>query len=235
MPSGYGNEELMARGFWGPRQESAEPLADRLVGFLWGLDGAIGETLRWSSSRPPGKPIAEPVHALQMLADAFDGNTDAPHLGVTQSYQGRGEKTGDASITMSVGGFSDSPNVRNSVVLKWRDGVDVAGVILRQLVSAWDPDWAAVAPRSFQRAMTEVQPVGSPGPKLGCLTYLSEGRAQALPGGMDKYVEKLDNGGVVIGSGEGDGFLSLDKATELVEMLGSGTALSPVPTDRSKY
>ncbi|HEY9252226.1 MAG TPA: Imm52 family immunity protein [Nocardioides sp.] len=126
--------------------------------------------------------------------------------------------------------------MRNSIVVKWR-GADVAkfaGPVLRQLASAWDPDWAAVTSRSLNEALAQVQPAGKPGPKLGYLNYLSEGRAKALPGGMDKHLDKLDNGGVLIGSGEGDGFLSVEKVTEFAKVLRLSAAFSPTPTDRSK-
>ena len=215
-------DELIARGFWGPRQESPDQIADKLVAFLAALDVVAGETLRWSSSRLPGKVIAEPAIALKVISDAFQRNTDAPHLGVTQAYDARGTRLEDVSITMTVGGYSDSPNVRNAFVLKWR-GADVgalAGPILRRLVSVWDPYWAAVTSRTLMRAVAEVQPAGKPGPKVGHLTYLSAERAQALPGGLDdKQLETLDDGGIIIGSGEGDGFLSVEGATALQRRL----------------
>ena len=207
---------LIARGFWGPRYESPQQIADKLVAFLAALEEVVGETLPWSSARLPGSLIAEPANALKVISDAFHRNTDAPHLGVTQAYEARGTRLEDVSITMSVGGYSESPNVRNTFVLKWC-GADVGALadpILRGVVSAWDPDWAAVASRSLMRALAEVRPAGKPGPKVGHLTYLSAGRAQALPGGLDdKQLETLDDGGVIIGSGEGDGFLSVEGAS----------------------
>ncbi|MER7606823.1 Imm52 family immunity protein [Nocardioides sp. NPDC127503] len=229
-------DELIARGFWGPRQEPPDQIADKLVAFLAALDDVVGETLRWSSLHLASRLIAEPANALQVISDAFHRNTDAPHLGVTQAYEARGERIEDFSITMTVGGYSETPNVRNTFVLKGRgeDAEALADPILRQLVSVWDPDWAAVAPRSIMRLLSEVHPVGEPGPKMGCLTYLSAGRAQALPSGMDKHLEKLDNGGVVIGSGEPDGFLSVEKVTEFAKVLRLSAAFSPTPTDRSK-
>lgn len=230
-------DELIARGFWGPRQESPVQIADKLVAFLAALDDVVGEALRWSSPHLADGLIADPANALQVIEEAFRRNVDAPHLGVTQAYDARGEKTEDSSITMSVGGYSEAPNVRNAFVLTWRgeDAGVFADPILRQLISVWEPDWAAVGPRSFMRALSEVQPVGTPEPKIGCLTYLSVGRAQALPGGIDKYVERLDDGGVVLGSGEGDGFLSVDEATELAKMLRLSAAFSPTSTSRSRF
>lgn len=230
------DEELIARGFWGPRQETAEQVADELVAFISGLDKLLGETITWSSPALPGKPLGERDNALQAISDAFQENKDAPHVGISQSYRARANRIDTAAITMIVGGYSESAKVRNSFVVKWR-GADIAilaAPILRRLVSAWDPDWAAVTSRSFTDALAEVQPVGKPGPKLGYLSYLSEGRAQALPGGMDKHLTKLDNGGVVIGSGEGDGFLSVAKATEFAKVLRLSAAFSPTPTTRSK-
>ena len=231
------DEELIARGFWGPRQESAELVTDELVSFIAGLDEVLGEKLSWASPALPGKPLEERDNALQAISGAFRDNTDAPHVGISQSYRARGTRIGTAAITMIVGGYTESAKVRNSFVVKWR-GADIAilaAPILRRLVSAWDPDWAAVTSRSFTDALAEVQPVGRPGPKLGYLSYLSEGRAQALPGGMDKHLTKLDNGGIVIGSGEGDDFLSVDKATEFAKVLRLSAAFSPTPTTRSKF
>ncbi len=231
------DEELIARGFWGPRQETAEQVADELLAFIAGLDKVLGETIAWSSPALPGKPIGERDNALQAISDAFRENKDAPHVGISQAYRARANRIDTAAITMIVGGYSESAKVRNSFVVKWR-GADIAilaAPILRRLVSAWDPDWAAVTSRSFTDALAEVQPAGKPGPKLGYLSYLSEGRAQALPGGMDKHLTKLDNGGIVIGSGEGDGFLSVAKATEFAKVLRLSAAFSPTPTTRSKF
>ncbi|MEU0315098.1 hypothetical protein [Nocardioides sp. NPDC006273] len=213
---------LIARGFWGPRYEPPQQIADKVVAFLAALDGVVGETLPWSSARLPGSSIAEPANALRAISEAFQRNTDAPHLGVTQAYDARGKRVEDVSITTTVGGYSDSPNVRNAFVLKWR-GADVGALavpILRRLVSVRDPDWAAVTSRTLTRALAEVRPAGKPGPKVGHLTYLSAGRAQALPGGLDdKQLETLDDGGIIIGSGEGDGFLSVEGATALQRRL----------------
>jgi hypothetical protein len=52
---------------------------------------------------------------------------------------------------------------------------------------------------------------------------------------LERHLVKLDDGGVVIGSGEGSGFLSVEKAAELARDLGTSTAFSPTPTSRSKF
>ncbi|MEU6134428.1 Imm52 family immunity protein [Nocardioides sp. NPDC047086] len=229
------DEELIARGFWGPRQETPEQVADELSAFIAGLDEVFGEKISWSSPAMPGKSLDDRDNALKAISDAFRENTDAPNLGISQAYRGRGDRI-MVAITLVVGGYTESARVRNSIVVKWR-GADVAKFadrVLRQLAAAWDPDWAAVTSRSLNEALAEVQPAGKPGPKLGYLNYLSEGRAKALPGGMDKHLERLDNGGVVIGSGEGDGFLPVEKIIEFAKVLRLSAAFSPTPTDRSK-
>jgi hypothetical protein len=126
--------------------------------------------------------------------------------------------------------------LHNTFLVKWRDveGEALAEPILRQLVSVWDPDWAAVTSRSLMGAMAEVQPRGTPGPKVGYLTYLSEGRAQVLTGGLEKHLLRLENGGVVIGSDEG-GFLAEDKVGEFARDLRSSAAFGATPTSRSKF
>ncbi|SDL22953.1 hypothetical protein SAMN05428985_111132 [Nocardioides sp. YR527] len=229
------DEELIARGFWGPRQETPERVAEELSAFIAGLGEVLGEKISWSSPTMPGKPLEDGDNVLKAISDAFRENTDAPNLGISQAYRGRGDRV-MVAITLIVGGYTESAKVRNSIVVKWR-GADIAqfaGPVLRQLASAWDPDWAAVTSRSLNEALAEVQPVGKPGPKLGYLNYLSQGRAKALPGGMDKHLDELDNGGVVIGSGEGDGFLSVEKVTEFAKVLRLSAAFSPTPADRSK-
>ncbi|NIK54864.1 Imm52 family immunity protein [Kribbella shirazensis] len=230
------DDQLIARGFWGPRQESADRVADKLVAFLAALDEVVGESLPWSSHHLPGKLLAEPVNALQVISDAFRENTDAPQLGINQVYEAHGARVGKVRISMTVGGHSDSPRLHNTFLVKWRDAEEdaLADPILRQLVSVWDPDWAAVTSRSLMEAMAQVQPRGTPGPKVGYLTYLSEGRAQVLPDGLEKHVLRLENGGVVIGS-EGGGFLSEDKVGEFARDLKSSAAFGATPTSRSKF
>ncbi|MET9268777.1 Imm52 family immunity protein [Kribbella sp. NPDC003557] len=227
--------ELIARGFWGPRQESPDRIADRLLAFLAALDDMAGETLPWSSADLAGALLSDPVNARRVISDAFRANTDAPHLGISQHYDADSERFSRISLGMTVGGYSDSARVHNAVVLKWRGAEALAGPILRQVVAAWDPDWAAVTSRSLLRALADVQPAGSPGPKAGHLTYLSEGRAQVLPDGLDKHLVRLENLGVVIGSDRSDGFLSDGEAGELARILRSSAAFSAVPTSRSKF
>jgi hypothetical protein len=231
------DEELIARGFWGPRQESPDRVADKLVAFVTGLDEVVGESIPWSSQHLPGKSLAEPVNARQLISDAFRGNTDAPHLGINRECRASGEGGKMFSIGMSVGGYSDSPNVRNALIVKWRgrDVAELADPILCRLVSVWDPDWAAVTSRSLLRALADVQPAGKSGPKIGYLSYLSEGRAEVLPGGVEEYLVRRENGGVVIGSDEGDGFLPVDEVGELARVLRGSAALSATPTSRSKF
>ena len=84
-------------------------------------------------------------------------------------------------------------------------------------------------------ALAEVQPVATPGPHVGYLTYLSEGRAKVLPGGLEKHLRSLDTGGVVIGSGEDNGFLSEEKVCEFARDLRSTAAFAATPTSRSKF
>jgi len=231
------DEELMARGFWGPRQESPDRVADKLVAFVTGLDEVVGESIPWSSHHLPGKTITERENARQLISEAFRENTDAPHLGINRECRARGERVEMFSIGMSVGGYSDSPNVRNAVIVKWR-GIDVAELaypILCHLVSVWDPDWAAVTSRFVLRALAEVQPAGKSGPKIGYLSYLSERRAQVLPGGVEERLLRRENGGVIIGSDEGDGFLPVDEVGEVARLLSGSAALSATPTSRSKF
>ncbi|RZT15347.1 hypothetical protein EV649_6136 [Kribbella sp. VKM Ac-2569] len=230
------DDAVIARGFWGPRQ-SPDRVADKLVAFLTTLDDVVGERIPWVSHSLPGQSIAERVNALRVISDAFRENTDAAHLGISQSYRARGQRLEQAAITMSVGGYSDSPNVQNGFMVRWR-GVDAAVLadpILRRLVSVWDPDWAAVTSRSLMDALAEVQPAGKPGPKVGYLSYVSEGRAQVLPDGLEKHLLRIENGGVMIGSGESDGLLPVDKVSELAKVLRLSAAFSPTPTSRSKF
>jgi hypothetical protein len=141
-----------------------------------------------------------------------------------------------ARITMSVGGYSDSPNVRNAVIVKWHaaDAAALADPILRHLVSTWDPDWGNVTSRSLNDALADVQPVGGPTPKVGYLSYLSKGRAQALPGDLDKHLSRLGDGGVIIGS-DGDDYLpAVDKVREFAKIRTLSAAFSATPTSRSK-
>ncbi|MGH3353161.1 MAG: hypothetical protein ACRDPS_21030 [Nocardioides sp.] len=231
------DEELTARGFWGPRQETPDQIADKLVAFVTGLNDVVGDDITWSAPGLRGQSLADPEVARQVISKAFADNTDAPHLGISQAYDARGKKIKMISITMGVGGYSDSPKMQNRFVLDWfgDGGSALADPILRHIVSVWDPDWADVTAMSFMEALIDVQPVGKPTPKVGYLTYLSEARAQALPGGLENHKTNLDGGGAIIGSGEGDGFLSVDKATEFAKVLRLSPAFSPTPTDRSKF
>ncbi|WP_350279746.1 Imm52 family immunity protein [Kribbella sp. HUAS MG21] len=229
------DEPLIARGFWGPRQETPDRIADRLLGFLAGLDEVVGESVRWSSPELPGESLTEPGNARRVIADAFLANTDAPHLGINQAFDGSGQRVRKFRISMGVGRYSEAPNAHNSFVVRWAGAEALAEPILRRLVAAWDPDWGNVTSRSLRDALGGPQGAGTPGPDVGYLNYLSEGRAQALPGDLDQQVAKLDEGGVVIGPDESDDLLSVEKAAALAEVLRPSAAFAPTPTARSKF
>ncbi len=229
------DEPLIARGFWGPRQEMPDRVADRLLAFLAGLGEVVGESIRWLSPESPGQSLAVPEVARRVIADAFGANTDAPHLGINQVYDGSGQRVGKFRISMGVGRYSDSPNAHNSFVVRWAGAEALADPILRRVVTAWDPDWGNVTSRSLRDALSGLQPAGKPGPDIGYLTYLSEGRAQALPGGLDQQVTKLDEDGVIIGSAESGDLLPVEKLAELAKALRPSPAFAPTPTSRSKF
>ncbi|WP_433007423.1 hypothetical protein [Kribbella sp. CA-294648] len=228
------DEPLIARGFWGPRRETPDQVADRLLAFLAGLDEVVGESVRWSSPESSGQPLAEPGHARQVISDAFRANTDAPQLGINQAYDGSGQRVHKFRISMGVGRYSESPGAHNSFVLRWAGAEDLADPILRQVVTAWDPDWGNVTSRSLRDALGGLQPAGKPGPDIGYLNYLSEGRAQALPGGLDRQMVKLDDGGVIIGSGKSGDLPPVEQTAELAKVLSPTPAFAPTPTTRSK-
>lgn len=229
------DEPLIARGFWGPRQETPDRVADRLLAFLAGLDEVVGESVRWSSPESSGQSLADPDNARRVIADAFRANTDAPHLGINQAYDGSGQRFRKFRISMGVGRYSETPNAHNSFVVRWVGAEALADPILRRVVTAWDPDWGNVTSRSLRDALAGLQPAGKPGPDIGYLNYLSEGRAQALTGGLDQQVVELDEGGVIIGSGGSGDLLPVEQTAELAEVLRLSPAFAPTPTTRSKF
>ena len=214
-------ESLIARGFWGPRPESPERITGRLLAFLTGLDDDLEERVPWSSHELPGRSLVESGTLGSLIADAFRRNTDAPHLGITQAYDADSRRFGRLSLTMNVGGSSPSPRVRNGFVLSWYGDAAAApaGRILRRLVSAGEPDWAAVTSHPLLRELADVQPVGTPTPKLGYLSYLSAATAAGLPDGFAAHLLRLADGGVMINSGEGTGFLPVQRIRELARLL----------------
>ena len=138
------NKGIVARGFWGPRQETPERVADKLVTFLIALDKIVGESISWTSHNLPGRPLTNPENARRVISDAFHRNTDAPHLGVAQAYDAQSTRLGGVSLSMIVGGYSDSPKIKNAFVMRWHGAEPEAFAepILRLIVSVWEPDRA---------------------------------------------------------------------------------------------
>lgn len=229
------SDSLLIRAFWGPRQESVNQIAERMVKFGTGLDTLIGRATSWKVPGGDEVTLSELGGVQQVLQGAMQKSLDAPHLGLLQSFRSNSPKVGKLSLTVVAGGYSNSDNVYNSVVLKCPEtdaSRSIALEALSALASAWDPDWGEVTSYGLIDAMENINfPERSPG--IGHMTYLSGGRTELLPE-VDANIANCENGSILTSVND-DGLLSVDDVLELAQSLDGSVVLSGVPTNRSKF
>ncbi|MCX5186793.1 Imm52 family immunity protein [Streptomyces sp. NPDC059837] len=237
-------DQLMMRGFWGPRQESAEGLAERLSAFC----GRLGELFpggakEWLDAQEVAAPLASPDGARAFVEQRFaklsEGEAELGVVLVASAEYADGTKL---TFNASVGGFSELRTLKNNVVLKVdlpsgasaQDCVLIARECFAVLLREWEPDWADVTSHELWDAIRGTVQVKSRTPRAGFVTYLSSGRKVGVPAGIAAQSVETSGGGILIGSVTDKEFLTPAQVADIDNALRPTPAFEPVPTDRSR-
>jgi hypothetical protein len=237
-------DQLMMRGFWGPRRETAEGLAERLSAFCGRLAELFpGGTTQWLDAQEVGFPLASPDAARAFVEQRFAKLSEAEaELGVVlvaSAAQANGAKL---TFNASAGGFSELRTLKNNVVLKVdppsdvkvRDRVTIARQCFSVLVQEWEPDWADLTSHELWDAVRGTVQVKSRAPRAGFLTYLSAGRKAGLPVELMAQSVETSDGGILIGGTAENEFIAPPQVADIDNVLRPTPAFEPVPTDRSR-
>lgn len=237
-------DQLMMRGFWGPRQESTEGLTERLSAFC----GRLGELFpgganEWLDAQEVAAPLATPDGARAFVEQRFAKLTEGEaELGVVLVASAEYADGTKLTFNASAGGFSELRTLKNNVVLKVdlpsgasaQDRVLIARECFAVLLREWEPDWADVTSHELWDAIRGTVQVKSRAPRAGFVTYLSSGRKVGVPADIAAQSVETSSGGILIGSVTDNEFLTPAQVADIDNALRPTPAFEPVPTDRSR-
>jgi hypothetical protein len=205
------------QGWWRPRQESTEALAQRLARFLTGLaaiDPLFGswtrEGMRHRSIVPHDFTVPPNTSELRgwleenRQFEARDGRKAFVGYQVFAHAMQRPDKPA-VSLRLYLT-TADLPDLLRGLValtiLSPRSDLlslrNVARPMLLALAEAWDVNWAGVATGDFSGTTSQPTERAPPAYRGGWMIYLKADDARRISGQDDVDVETLPNGGVLL-------------------------------------
>ncbi|MEU3843293.1 hypothetical protein AB0E88_25035 [Streptomyces sp. NPDC028635] len=237
----------VVRGFWGPREESAEALADRwkrtldrLASLLPALAPEPGEVWTWQQIHESGPATALRADAESILAalrsvQAEDGWSGSTGYGL--SLVVGGVSGWRADIRGAAGGAPEFVLQNLILEVEAPEGAVIPEAELLTLVAeSWEPDFGDVTDDDVLDALEDEADFGVGEPSVGRFGYLSPGRAALVPADLPDVTRTgLPAGGLL---------LSVDppasethKVVQVNVRLREAGALQPLPKpmDRSAW
>lgn len=226
-------EHVLVRVVWGPREESAQQVADRWLAAARALAAVdpelLGRFVRLRENDEGGldrDPLDDPAVALSVIEG---GRSDPPDPGF--SVRGVNGRFGAGEVEISAYAGSASRMTTNLAYLAFTPGTedearhwaDIAEPALLALVSAWEPDHGNVWTKAVRRA----QGPAIRDPFAGYVTYLCEGRCRDLPDLPG--ASRTPGGGLVVSRS------SIEEIVALGARLRDAGAFEPVPKDRPRW
>ncbi|RPK57699.1 hypothetical protein EES43_21295 [Streptomyces sp. ADI96-02] len=221
----------VVRGFWGPRPESAEALAERWRQTLEGLAALVPQaTDDWSQvhSSGPADAITADGDALLAALRAAQSAADWSDLtGTGLRLVGTGTPGWEAEVSGLAGGEPEFLLQSVAVVLHTPDDAAVPeDALLALLARTWEPDFGDVSDDDVLDALEDDGGFLVGDPVVGRYGYLSPARAALAPEDLDAAREELPGGGVLLGlAAPGDGAAVVRAYRRLRE----AGALDPLP------
>ncbi|MEV5931648.1 hypothetical protein AB0L56_02480 [Streptomyces sp. NPDC052079] len=233
----------VVRGFWGPRQESAEELAarwsttlDRFALLLPEAAGGPGEAAghpAWTWRTVPAAGPAETIGSdesslLGALRTAREADPWAAANGTSLRLLATGLADGwKVEIAALAGGTPDSLLQSLVATITFPDEASLPDAALLTVVAeAWHPDYGDVSDRAVTSALKKEAGFKIGTPSVGWVGYLSEGRAARIPADLTADRVELPTGGVLLAIASPGDTRAVVEAYKTLEKSG---ALEPLP------
>ncbi|MFF8030265.1 MULTISPECIES: hypothetical protein [unclassified Streptomyces] len=201
----------VVRGFWGPRQESAEELAARWSTTLDRFARLLPEAMGTSAGGPPAwrtVPASGPARTLRpdesallgalRSAQAADGwsAADGTSLRLLAADAADGWKVEIAALA---GGTPESLLQSVVATIVSPDGRHLPDAeLLTAVAEVWHPDYGDVGDRAVTSALKKEAGFRIGTPSVGWVGYLSAGRAARVPADLLPGRRELSTGGVLL-------------------------------------
>ncbi|WP_432150422.1 hypothetical protein [Streptomyces sp. bgisy029] len=227
----------VVRGFWGPRPEPAEALAERWRRTLDGLAGLVPEAAdAWSQVHangpatafsPEGDALLDAVRAARSAA----GWSDLTGTGLR--LVGTGTPGWEAEVSGVAGGAPEFLLQSIAVVLHAPDDAPVPEEdVLALLARVWEPDFGDVSDDDVLDALEDEAGFSVGDPVVGRAGYLSPARAALVPDGLEAVGQELPGGGLLLSVAVPGDTASVVRVCERLREAGALAPL-PRPMDRS--
>ncbi|MEI7034857.1 hypothetical protein [Streptomyces pratensis] len=221
----------VVRGFWGPRPEPVEVLADRWQQTLRGLAALVPQAAgAWSQVHangpataltPDGAALLDALRTAQSAADWSD------LTGTGLRLVGTGTPGWEVELSGLAGGAPRSLLQSLAVVLH---APDVAVVpeegVLSLLARVWEPDFGDVSDDDVLDALEDEAGFSVGDPVIGRAGYLSAARAALVPDDLAAVRERLPGGGELLSVAAPGDSAAVVRAYERLREAG---ALEPLP------
>ncbi|WP_137873416.1 hypothetical protein [Rhodococcus sp. Q] len=217
----------IVRGFWGPRPESVDAVADRWLSTVTAIDELL-PGVRWqhvSASRPPAAFVPDRVSLLRALraAQAEEGWSDLVGMGL------RLAGTAASGCEIEVSGLAGgAPQYLLQSLVIGLTAPDSRVLPETQLLAAltrvWDPDFGDATDDDILDALEDDAGYSVGDPVIGRLAYLSAGRAALVPDDLTTGHREPVAGGILVEVG-----MEPAAVARAYRLLRDAGALAPLP------
>ncbi|MFI1184907.1 hypothetical protein [Streptomyces californicus] len=221
----------VVRGFWGPRPEPVEALADRWRRTLDGIAELVPQAADvWSRvhGNGPATAFAAEGDALQEALRAAQTAADWSDLtGTGLRLVGTGARGWEAEVSGLAGGTPEFLLQSLAIVLHAPDEAVVPEEELLTLIArVWEPDFGDVSDDDVLDALEDEAGYSVSDPVVGRAGYLSPARAALIPDDLETVRQPLSGGGELLSiAAPGDSAT----VVRVYERLREAGALAPLP------
>ncbi len=223
----------IVRGFWGPRPEPVDAVADRWLSTVTAID-ELFPGVGWqlvSASRPPAAFVPDRVSLLRVLraAQAEDGWSDLVGTGLRLT----GTAASGCEIEVSgLAGGTPEYLLQSLVIGLTAPGGQVLPEtrLLAALTRVWDPDFGDATDDDILDALEDDAGYSVGDPVIGRLAYLSAGRAAQVPDDLATGSREVVAGGILVEVGTDPA--AVVRAYRLLRDAG---ALEPLPRPMDRH
>ncbi|MEW2065679.1 hypothetical protein [Streptomyces sp. NPDC007346] len=193
----------VVRGFWGPRPEPVEALADRWQQTLDGLAGLVPEAAdAWSQVHGNGPATAFAAEGSALLGALRTAQSAADWSDLTGTglrLVGTGTPGWEAEVSGLAGGRPEFLLQSLAIVLHApEEAVVPEEDVLALLARVWEPDFGDVSDDDVLDALEDEAGFSAGDPVVGRTGYLSSARAALVPEDLEVVRQELPSGGELL-------------------------------------